>query len=78
MANDETRTDRKYDGVRVVCSGELDGKTPQAPGMGRAAAITLLHTATLPRSHVAAQPCCRAAMRETGNPAKRPCLCTYK
>jgi len=30
----------KHDGVRVVPSNELDGNTPQTPGMERAAAIT--------------------------------------
>ena len=30
----------KHDGVRVVRAGELDGNTPQTPGMNRAAAIT--------------------------------------
>ena len=30
----------KYDGVRVVKSGELDTNTAQTPGMNRAAAIT--------------------------------------
>ena len=30
----------KFDGVRVVKSGELDTNTPQTPGMNRAAAIT--------------------------------------
>ena len=33
-------SDWKYDGVRVVRAGELDGNTPQTPGMERAAAIT--------------------------------------
>jgi uncharacterized RmlC-like cupin family protein len=35
-----TSPDWKYDGVRVVRAGELDGNTPQTPGMDRAAAIT--------------------------------------
>ncbi len=35
-----TSTDWKYDGVRVVRAGQLDGNTPQTPGMERAAAIT--------------------------------------
>jgi uncharacterized RmlC-like cupin family protein len=35
-----TTLDWKYDGVRVVRAGELDGNTPQTPGMERAAAIT--------------------------------------
>ncbi|HLQ25974.1 MAG TPA: cupin domain-containing protein [Acidiferrobacterales bacterium] len=30
----------RYHGVRVVHSNELDGNTPQTPGMNRAAAIT--------------------------------------
>ena len=30
----------KFDGVRVVKSGELDTNTPQTPGMNRAAAIS--------------------------------------
>ena len=34
----------KYDGVRVVKSGELDINTPQTPGMNRAAAITHART----------------------------------
>jgi uncharacterized RmlC-like cupin family protein len=33
-------TDWKHDGVRVVRAGELDGNTPQTPGMDRSAAIT--------------------------------------
>ena len=32
--------DWRRDGVRVVRAGELDGNTPQTPGMSRAAAIT--------------------------------------
>jgi len=32
--------DWKFDGVRVVRAGELDGNTPQTPGMQREAAIT--------------------------------------
>ncbi len=35
-----TKPQWKYDGVRVVRSDELDGNTPQTPGMERAAAIT--------------------------------------
>jgi len=30
----------KFDGVRVVKSGELDTNTPQTPGVNRAGAIT--------------------------------------
>ncbi|GAC1409664.1 MAG: cupin domain-containing protein [Candidatus Velthaea sp.] len=30
----------KFDGVRIVASGELDANTPQTAGMNRAAAIT--------------------------------------
>jgi uncharacterized RmlC-like cupin family protein len=33
-------TDWRLDGVRVVHADELDGDTPQTPGMSRAAAIT--------------------------------------
>jgi uncharacterized RmlC-like cupin family protein len=40
MAQGHSETDWKYDGVRVVRAGELDGNTPQTPGMERAAAIT--------------------------------------
>lgn len=36
----ETKPDWKFGGVRVVRAGELDTKTPQTPGMQRAAAIT--------------------------------------
>ena len=32
--------DWKHNGVRIVRAGELDTKTPQTPGMNRAAAIT--------------------------------------
>ncbi|MDP2710887.1 MAG: cupin domain-containing protein [Solirubrobacteraceae bacterium] len=32
--------DWRYDGVRIVRGDELDPKTPQTPGMSRAAAIT--------------------------------------
>lgn len=35
-----TTSQWKFDGVRVVRSDELDGNTPQTPGMERAAAIT--------------------------------------
>jgi uncharacterized RmlC-like cupin family protein len=40
MADGEASGHWKYDGVRVVRAGELDGNTPQTPGMDRAAAIT--------------------------------------
>jgi uncharacterized RmlC-like cupin family protein len=38
--SDETKTDWKHRGVRIVHSNELDANTPQTPGMNRAAAIT--------------------------------------
>ena len=37
--NDNRPTDWRHQGVRVVRAGELDGNTPQTPGMSRAAAI---------------------------------------
>ena len=37
-------TDWKEHGIRIVRSGELDGDTPQTPGMTRAAAITHART----------------------------------
>jgi uncharacterized RmlC-like cupin family protein len=40
MAGREANTNWRHDGVRVVRAGELDGNTPQTPGMDRAAAIT--------------------------------------
>lgn len=33
MASGTERSDWKHDGVRVVRVGELDGNTPQTPGM---------------------------------------------
>jgi len=38
------RIDWKEHGIRIVRSGELDGNTPQTPGMTRAAAITHART----------------------------------
>jgi uncharacterized RmlC-like cupin family protein len=40
MSHSETTADWKRHGVRVVHADELDTKTPQTPGMNRAAAIT--------------------------------------
>jgi uncharacterized RmlC-like cupin family protein len=40
MSHDDTKTDWKHRGVRVVRHGELDTNTAQTPGMNRAAAIT--------------------------------------
>lgn len=37
--NDNQQKDWRNHGVRVVRAGELDGNTPQTPGMSRAAAI---------------------------------------
>jgi uncharacterized RmlC-like cupin family protein len=35
-----TEQDRKEKGIRIIRAGELDGNTPQTPGMTRAAAVT--------------------------------------
>ena len=40
MNDEKPEIDWKNQGVRVVHAGELDGNTPQTPGMDRAAAIT--------------------------------------
>ena len=40
MPDNTLEPDWKYHGVRIVHEGELDGNTPQTPGMNRAAAIT--------------------------------------
>jgi uncharacterized RmlC-like cupin family protein len=39
MSEQETKPDWRLHGVRIVRAGELDLKTPQTPGMTRAAAI---------------------------------------
>jgi uncharacterized RmlC-like cupin family protein len=39
MVESSAKTNWQHDGVRIVRSGELDGNTPQTPGMSRAAAI---------------------------------------
>jgi uncharacterized RmlC-like cupin family protein len=39
MTDERVGTDWRLHGVRVVHAGELDGNTPQTPGMSRAAAI---------------------------------------
>jgi len=44
MAESETKSNWKTNGVRIVRAGELDGNTPQTPGMARAAAITHART----------------------------------
>ncbi len=40
MSVDESKSDWRTQGVRIVRAGELDPNTPQTPGMSRAAAIT--------------------------------------
>jgi uncharacterized RmlC-like cupin family protein len=39
MTTEQTPVDWRLTGIRVVHAGELDGNTPQTPGMNRAAAI---------------------------------------
>jgi len=39
MDGRHTKTNWQFDGVRITRAGELDGSTPQTPGMSRAAAI---------------------------------------
>ena len=41
---DQKAPDWKEHGIRIVRAGELDGNTPQTPGMTRAAAITHART----------------------------------
>jgi uncharacterized RmlC-like cupin family protein len=40
VTDDQSASDWRLHGVRVVRAGELDPNTPQTPGMNRAAAIT--------------------------------------
>jgi uncharacterized RmlC-like cupin family protein len=40
MPNESNQPDWKTTGVKVIPSDQLDGNTPQTPGMNRAAAIT--------------------------------------
>ena len=60
--------DWKEHGIRVVRAGELDGNTPQTPGMTRAAAITHARTGAskLWAGTVSVQPAARTGAHHHG------------
>jgi len=60
--------DWKEHGIRVVRAGELDGNTPQTPGMSRAAAITHARTGAskLWAGTVSVQPAARTGAHHHG------------
>jgi len=60
--------DWKAEGIRIVRAGELDGNTPQTPGMTRAAAITHARTGAdkLWAGTVVVQPAARTGAHHHG------------
>ena len=44
MSSSETKIDGREHGVKIIRGDQLDGNTPQTPGMDRAAAITHART----------------------------------
>jgi uncharacterized RmlC-like cupin family protein len=65
---DQNAPDWKEHGIRIVRAGELDGNTPQTPGMTRAAAITHARTGAskLWAGTVTVQPAARTAAHHHG------------